>query len=567
MTAQEILRIVAFLERIKRPFEDRIAFAKSDAAWNMTLHLMACHLRGEPVTTSNLADAAQVPYATAVRKIHALIAEGQIEKTALGDRGKSFRLAPSADLLAAFVGYAKQVKAVLAETVGSRIDGEADEDYYFGAPDFVGELPPPPSLVGLRQGEGPELRFLLHDDNYFVSMRNMWSDLRNNLASRRSFELASLQGLHQGLAANARLADSRYDIVALNMPWLGEFVEQGALRPLDDRITTETLNPFDFHPAVWSTGQWGERHYAIPIYCTVEIMAARRDWFEAAGLASPRTFDQVVAAAGALHRPAQGRYGIGWNAAPGMPIATSFMVMMGCAGAPILDLPRPRRDYPWATTPGESLRPRILSPEGLEVLDFMHRLAAFSPPDILQMDWNRRIAAFLSGETAMTYAWSVRAARFEYDVASQVKRRVTYLPQPKGRHGSSANPIGGFLLAIPSNLPEARARLAYEAIAWMASPSAMKRHVTNGLPVAPRFSVAADPEAQASSPIVRFIDKIAQRGLLCSWQRPPIPEYPAIEEALGTFIHQALTGELDDRKALACAQDAIDAALRARGRY
>ena len=39
------------------------------------------------------------------------------------------------------------------------------------------------------------------------------------------------------------------------------------------------------------------------------------------------------------------------------------------------------------------------------------------------------------------------------------------------------------------------ARLAFDAISWMASPAAMKEHVKNGIPVAPRFSVSADPEA------------------------------------------------------------------------
>ena len=88
-----------------------------------------------------------------------------------------------------------------------------------------------------------------------------------------------------------------------------------------------------------------------------------------------------------------------------------------------------------------------------------------------------------------------------------------------------------------------------------------------GLPVAPRFSVAADPEVAAASPIVRFVDRLSQRGMLCSWQRPPIPEYGTIEEILGSRIHDALSGALTDGEALSQAQDEIDHVMHSNGRY
>jgi multiple sugar transport system substrate-binding protein len=136
----------------------------------------------------------------------------------------------------------------------------------------------------------------------------------------------------------------------------------------------------------------------------------------------------------------------------------------------------------------------------------------------------------------------VRAARFENDITSTVKRKVSYLPQPRGPGGVSNNPIGGFLLCIPSNLPGNRIERAFEAIAWMTSPEAMKANVQNGFPVAPRFSVSADPEAAATSPIVSVVERLAKRNLLKGWPRPPVPEYPSLEAILGEEIHRALRG-------------------------
>ena len=104
------------------------------------------------------------------------------------------------------------------------------------------------------------------------------------------------------------------------------------------------------------------------------------------------------------------------------------------------------------------MRPRLDSDAGRKTLDFMHRLLSISPPDILDIDWNRGLEYFMTGHSAMAYTWTMRAARFEYDIRSVVKRKVDYLAHPHGPGGTSVSPIGGFVLialivlwfAIPS---------------------------------------------------------------------------------------------------------------------
>ena len=55
--------------------------------------------------------------------------------------------------------------------------------------------------------------------------------------------------------------------------------------------------------------------------------------------------------------------------------------------------------------------------------------------------------------------------------------------------------------------------------------------------------------------------------MLKAWPRPPVPEYLLLEEILGQEIHRALRGEVSDRVALDCAQDAADRVMRAAGYY
>lgn len=567
MTEYELLRIITFLERMRGPYDKLLKTAEPDANWNIILYLMKNHLRAENVTMSSLASAAGIPFASAMRRIHKLIESGDIQLRKRGDTGKSFYLEPSRKMVIGFTDYAKSVKGLLADTFGLKTGSGDADDYYFGGSYLAGQIIPPLEIMEKGKETGPELRFLLHDDNYFASMRDMWSDFRSKLSSRKNFKLLALPELREEVFADARRTESQYDVIAINMPWLGEAVANGVAQPLADFMKNSSINPLDFHPAIWATGNWNKTQYGVPIYCTIEALSIRKDLFERHKLPQPNTFEKVIQAAKTLHKPKRGLYGVVWNAARGMPVSHSFMFLMGCCGSPVINIPAPRLHPDYSKLTGEAMRPRILSESGRNTLAYMHELLAYSPPDILDIDWNRALDYFMSGQAAMIYCWTMRAARFEYDIHSAVKRKVVYLPHPAGPGGSGVSPIGGFLLTIPASLPPERAHLAFEAISWMASPAAMKEHVKNGFPVAPRFSVSADPEAAASTPIVSFVDRLAKQNKIQNWQRPPVREYHVIEQILGEEIFAALNGDCTDAQALTRSQNRIDAAMRDAGYY
>ena len=567
MTEYELLRIISFLERMRKPYDTLLPVAEPDQNWNMVIFLMRSFLRGQPVTMSSLAQSADVPFASAMRRIHKLIEMGEVEQQARVPGSKTFYVVPSRRMIDKFTEYASKVKALLAETFGLKSGKDDEEDYYFGGSYLAGQIIPPLEIIESRNDAGQDLKFLLHDDNYFASMRDMWSDFRAKLSSRKNFTLLPLPNLREEVFENARRKTSKFDVVAVNMPWLGEAVKQDVGQPLTDFLEKSSMNPLDFHPNIWATGAWSRTQYGIPIYCTVETLAIRKDLFEAQKLSHPLSFDRVIEVGKHLHQPGRGMNGVVWNAARGMPLAHSFMFFMACCGSAVINLPTTRLYLEYSKLSGEQLRPRVDSEAGFKTLDFMHRLLAISPPDIMTIDWNRGLEYFLTGHAAMAYTWTMRAARFEYDIRSVVKRKVEYLAHPHGPGGSSVSPIGGFLLMVPKSLPPERAKLAFDAISWMASPSAMKEYVKNGFPVAPRFSVSADPEAAASTPIVRFVDRLAKKNKMQNWQRPPIPEYHQIEQILGDEIYLALNGEISDQAALGRAQNRIDRVMRDTGYY
>jgi multiple sugar transport system substrate-binding protein len=563
MSGHELSRVIDFLRKIRQPFDSGLPGARPDPYWNVVLELVDSHLHQVPVTITTLIELSQASYGAGNRLITKMIEEGQIVKVPRGPQHKTVFLAPSDELLAAFLVYASRVKAHLARTFGLR-SGAETEEYYFGGSYFAAHIIAPLQGHDINSAALRNTRFLLHDDNYFVSMRNMWSDFRNDIGRKSSFDLRPLPELYDRADRVLRDPSTAYDVVALNMPWLGRFADEGMLAPLDDVLRNAAINPLDFHPSVWNTGRWNGRQYGIPIYCTVEFLAARRDLFEEAGLSFPRSFDETIAAARALHRPDRGQYGIAWNAARGMPIAHSFMFFLASAGGAVIDIPRKHENWLDSLDPANP-RLRIDSEEGLIAIDYMRRLAEVSPPEIETFDAERNLTCFMSGHAAMGYSWSMRAARLEHELGSRVKRRVAYLTPPVRKGRQVTAPVGGFLLTIPAYIDAERKREVVNAIAWMASPEAMKAHVQNGFPVAPRFSVCADPEALASSPIVSFVDRMARRHELNTWSRPPIPQYVAIEAALGSEIYAAVFEGKPPRQALAAVEAAVAGAFDGRG--
>jgi multiple sugar transport system substrate-binding protein len=557
----EMLRVIDFLEKTRRPFREVLEPAEDDAVWRIVTFLIKSHIQSQSVSISTLGQESGLPYGTSMRLINRLVDCGYIQKVAKGTTGKSFLLQPSETLLQSFQSYARKTKSLLAQTLGLR-SGEEENEYYFGGTPLGSQIIPPMRLVQKRVESQIKLTFLLNDDNYFSAMRNMWADFRNNLASRKNFDLLPLPDLYQRILENGAKPVSDYDVVAINMPWLGEFAQRGIIRPIDSYIQKTGINPLDFHPSIWSTATWEGSDFGVPGYCTIEILAARKDLFVEAEMPFPKTFDDVIAAGRRFHCPSNGMFGAVWDGARGMPIASSFLFFLGACGQPAISMRKTRSGFTLDGVDLDELTCTILSDAGLAALDFMHRLMEISPPNILEMAWDRTLEVFLKGHASLGYFWTMRTARFEYDVQSVVKRRVEYLPQPAGPSGTRASPIGGFLFCIPTNLSEERVELAADAIAWMASREAMKAHVKNGFPVAPRFSVSADPEAASSSPIVRFVDQLAKKNLLHTWQRPNIPQYTNIERILGIEIHAALLGLKSDREALETASAQIEQSLK-----
>ena len=554
----EMLDVIAFLNGLEDELEGVGERFSTGPAYRMTLHLIRCHLEGKTVTPTALIGASGAGYGTANRRLNEMIEAGLIERRARTRTGRSFSLHPSSALLDRWSRMTVRVRR-LAETglVTRHSDGE--RDYFFGGSYMAAHTIPPMQVLPEPLKLSGGLRVLAHGDPTFMVMDKLGRQFQQVLGTSVQQRAFSIDRLREEALRNAMRRASRYDLIAVDLPWIGEFAEERVLLPLEEALDVARLDPADFHTAGWQATHWGGRPHAVPMQTTPELLFWRRDRFAEFGLEAPRTTGQLLAAARRFHTPERGAYGIAWNAARGTALGHTVLTMMADFGQPVLDLPSIAGGFDAMDLAGRPRRVMIDSDGGLAAAEFMLELLAVSPPDILTMSWYERMRAYAAGTVAMAYSYTLLAPYFETDPRSPAHGRTGYLPHPAGPGATPIAPVGGYAMGIPANLPQERVKAAAEALIAFTSPAAQKLCVEHGSRTNARYSVGADPEVSTASPIFEAVDTMSVRDEMQFWPRPPVPEISAIVQICGEEFHDMLRGLQTPHDTLKRAQARADA--------
>ncbi len=550
-TGAELERIVHFLQDFCVEVDTALDPNTPNPHLNMILHLLRGHLEGRVISPSSMVAASGVPYATATRKLADLREAGLIEQRPRTKTGKSFSLHPSPQLLGSFHQLADRVDRMARATLLRRANEAGDSDYYFGGsyqPGLAAIAPPSALPQPLKLPGG--LRILVHGDPTFMVMETLKRQFEQIVGTGIHQRAFSIDRLREEALRNADRPKSRYDLIAVDLPWLGEFVKKGVIRPLGEVMDVNRLDPSDFHTAGWRAAHWGGQPYGVPSQTTPELMFYRKDWFAQEGLEPPATTEAVIAAARQFHDPRKGRYGVAWNAARGTALGHTFMMTCAAFGQPIVDLPAIAGGFDADHLADGGFAPCFDTDRAHAAADYLMQLMQYSPPDILSMSWYERVRPYAEGKVAMAYGYTLLAPYFELDSSCSAHGNTGYLPHPHGPEGVPIAPVGGYVLCIPSNLAEDRVEEAAEALVAFTSPGAQKLYAQNGSRTAPRYSVGADPEVRRLSPIFELVDQMSWRDELQFWPRPPIPQISDIISICGHELHDMLRGIVSPRNAL-----------------
>ncbi|SNT40509.1 N,N'-diacetylchitobiose transport system substrate-binding protein [Asanoa hainanensis] len=223
------------------------------------------------------------------------------------------------------------------------------------------------------------------------------------------------------------------DVTELGNTETQGWAQQEALADLTDRLGGWAPGK-DILPDLVKNAQLDGKQYGIPWYAGVRAIYYRTDWFQAAGVQPPKTWDELVTVAKAVQAKKPGTYGI---AVPGNSELPFYSFLWGAGGE-------------IATDNGGTWKAGYTSPEARQAVKFwtdlvtVHKVA---PPAAAA--WNEVDARtqFATGKAAMAFAGSwQQGAMLQADPNLDKVWGTFPIPGPTG--GESPAFAGGSDIAI-----------------------------------------------------------------------------------------------------------------------
>jgi multiple sugar transport system substrate-binding protein len=339
------------------------------------------------------------------------------------------------------------------------------------------------------------------------------------------------------------VADTQaYDLVTMDIVWAGAYAENGYSVDLTDWVARDAaeIDLDDIYPVLLeSLGQYEGKYVAFPFASYANLMVYRKDLFEAAGLEPPTTTEQMVAAAKALTDPAKNQYGFVANGAAGAPGAQDWMLYNSQLGGKLMDAEG---------------KPALNSPENVASLAVYKELFdEAAPPGAIDYDWGARGESFNQGISAMLETWSVGVPGTLDPSNSKVADKVGIILAPVKEGLPLDYGVGGWGMAINADIPAEKQEAAWTFIKWLNSKPIHKEFNLLGAGSFMRKSEMTDADLNAKYPdLLPLIATVYENGN--GEFRPRIPQYPEIQDYLGTAVNSVLAGALEPQAALDEAQ-------------
>jgi multiple sugar transport system substrate-binding protein len=544
MHARDRLAAIAVIDRLAEILRAELG-DEAQTIWPVLGALLQNHLNDRATTITALADLSGLPRTSARRVVFALKAAGLLEFRSVSGSGSRAVVLPAASLL-------ERVDRITEQTV-RLIVGASDTDSFdrFQAEGLAvepGIAWPRPAPDGFNSAI--ELTLVAYEDPVFDILKRNRAEIERFVGHR--FRVLTYPQDTYRDALDKALKSAAPALVAIPFPWLAELAEDGHLLELQALQAASSFSGADFYDAAWQAGWYGRELYAIPLQPTVDFLWYRQDLFEAEGLDPPTSFEDVIRCASRLHRPRQDRAGITWNAAPGLPLAESFLQMLGAQGAVTFD--------------GGVLQ--VDTERGRQVVEYLRALLPWSSSQLRSAHWTRNAQIFGSGKSAMCYHWSNRYGMLDSHALLQKGGRIGLQLHPTVERGMTPiSPLGGALLAIPSGNGDEAAQRAWRTIETLTSPELMKYFVLHGAAGSARHSVAEDRYVLQRNRVIAVMDQLAKNRQISAFPFPAVADYHRLTQTLSDHLEALLfDGTQDIRKGLGKLQGALARAQRAPGR-
>ncbi|RAV19789.1 ABC transporter substrate-binding protein [Paenibacillus contaminans] len=321
------------------------------------------------------------------------------------------------------------------------------------------------------------------------------------------------------------------------------FYKNGWVHPLDEFSNKDAAYDFaDFSKSAIGSTTVDQKLAGIPIITEQEILYYRKDLLEKAGIAVPKTLDELAAAVKKLHDPKIEQYGF---VARGQrsPLITQLSSFLYSEGADFM----------------QDDKATINTPEAVKAFTtYGTLLRDYGPPGVLNMSWPQAFGIYAQGKVAfMTDANSLYKNVTDKE-KSTVADKVGFAMFPGGKAGSKPYSITSWALAV--NAKAANKDAAWEFIKWATSKEIVLKTQKQGNPGA-RMSVWDNPDGVTGFPaeLVPIIKESSKVGV--DHDRPVVISVGEARDAVGEVVQKIMNGDTNVQAAAESANKALQAII------
>ena len=273
-------------------------------------------------------------------------------------------------------------------------------------------------------------------------------------------------------------------------------------------------NDFSAAGKAWSTEADG-RIDAVCNKIDYFILYCNKDIFAAKGVALPKTYDDIVAAAQKLHDPAKNIFGF---AGRGLKNANTILWTSMLLG--------------WDMDAIDSkLNLNTTSAEAVESAKMYQNLQKnYAPPGVAGFNWNECQSAFAQGQLAMWWDGLGFATPLEDPKTSKVVGKIAYVVTPKGPKAQWAGMTGDGMGV--SSFSKKKGAAWYYCM-WASNKQMQARTLAAAAGAPPRNSAYTDPDALKSLVVPKdWVDSVTGSGKI---GRPALPIIVPVTEFRDIF--------------------------------
>ena len=335
------------------------------------------------------------------------------------------------------------------------------------------------------------------------------------------------------------MSNGTYDIMYVHPSWFGEFASSGSLLPIDNMLTDPKANPPGFSAAsyvssVLAQGNYSGKQYCLPDFVSSVILAYRKDVFEKAGIAPPKTYDDILAAAAKLN----GKDGLAGIVLPGKRAGAVADVM----GALITSW-----GSWWYDAKG---KPSLDKAAATNALKFYGAIAKFAPAGLLNFHVDEVATAAAQGQAAMAISTTPSLLALEDPKRSSTVGKWGYAPLA----ADAAKPSGELIywnwcINAKSKAPQA----AYSFLQYWTSGDQQAAVAKATATAGATKDFYENKELLASLPFLPAM----QASLSNANPQPSLAVWPKAQDAIETTVQEVIEG----KKSPDAGADAIESML------